>query len=48
MYDVIIIGAGPSGMMAAIQLNKRGFNTLIIDKNNEVGKKLKLTGWRKM
>jgi predicted Rossmann fold flavoprotein len=44
MYDVIIIGAGPSGMMAAIQLNKRGFNTLIIDKNNEVGKKLKLTG----
>jgi predicted Rossmann fold flavoprotein len=44
MYDVIIIGAGPSGIMTAIQTSKKGLKTLLIDKNKEIGKKLKLTG----
>ncbi len=43
MYDVIVIGAGPSGMMASIvaSSNKR---VLLIEKNDIVGKKLELTG----
>lgn len=44
MYDVIIIGAGPSGMMAAIELSKTNKKIMLIDQNNQVGKKLLLTG----
>lgn len=44
MYDVIIIGSGPSGMMAAIKAAENKNKVLIIEKNNEIGKKLKLTG----
>lgn len=32
MYDVIIIGAGPAGMTAAIYTTRAGYKTLIIDK----------------
>src|SRR6476646_2518287 len=31
-YDVIIIGAGPAGLMAAIYLAREGAHTLIIDR----------------
>jgi geranylgeranyl reductase family protein len=31
-FDVIIIGGGPSGAMAGIELQRHGFNTCIIDK----------------
>jgi len=31
-FDVLIIGGGPSGAMTGIELQKRGFNTCIIDK----------------
>ncbi|MEG0021334.1 MAG: aminoacetone oxidase family FAD-binding enzyme [Bacilli bacterium] len=41
MYDAIIIGAGPSGLMAGIQCHKK---VLIIEKNSNAGKKLLLTG----
>ncbi len=44
MYDVIVIGAGPSGMMASIIAASKGNNVLLIEKNNRVGKKLELTG----
>ena len=30
-YDVIIIGAGAAGLMAAIQAGKRGRRVLVID-----------------
>ena len=30
-YDVIIIGAGAAGLMAAIQSGKRGRRVLVID-----------------
>ena len=43
-YDVIVIGAGPSGMMSAGILSKRGKNVLIIEKNEKVGRKLAITG----
>lgn len=44
LFDVIVVGAGTSGMMAAIAAAKAGSNTLLIEKNKRVGKKLLLTG----
>ena len=35
--DVIIIGAGPAGLMAGRELAKNGIKTLIIEQNNYVG-----------
>lgn len=40
--DVLIIGAGPAGLSAAIELGKLGIETLIIDDKNRVGGKLVL------
>jgi digeranylgeranylglycerophospholipid reductase len=37
VYDVIIIGAGPAGGMAARQISKKGYKILIIDKKKVVG-----------
>lgn len=44
MMDVIIIGAGASGLVAAITAARRGKKVLILEKNNKVGKKLLATG----
>jgi predicted Rossmann fold flavoprotein len=44
MYDVIIIGAGPAGIMASITASTNGKNVLLIEKNEKIGKKLELTG----
>ena len=43
-YDLIIIGGGASGMMAAVVASSRGEKVLIIEHNDELGKKLKITG----
>lgn len=43
-FDVIIIGGGTSGMMAAISAASLGAKTLIIEKNKMIGKKLLATG----
>lgn len=43
-YDVIVIGGGPAGMMAAGTAGKRGLRVLLIEKNAELGKKLSITG----
>jgi predicted Rossmann fold flavoprotein len=43
-YDTIIIGGGASGMMAAGIAAQRGLRVLVLEKNKEMGKKLKITG----
>lgn len=43
-YDVIVIGAGTSGMMAAISAAEAGSRVLLIEKNKKIGKKLLMTG----
>lgn len=43
-YDTIIIGGGPAGMMATISSSYYGFNTILIEKNKRLGKKLAGTG----
>lgn len=43
-YDCIIIGGGPSGLMAAIAAAEKGANTLLIDKGNKLGRKLAISG----
>lgn len=43
-YDVIVIGGGASGMFAAATASMRGKRVLLLEKNNELGKKLKISG----
>lgn len=44
MYDVIVIGGGASGMMAAGRAAERGKQVLLLEKNPALGQKLKITG----
>ncbi|MBQ3011311.1 MAG: FAD-dependent oxidoreductase [Oscillospiraceae bacterium] len=34
---VVIVGAGPAGMEAAVTLAQRGFKPIVLDKNNRIG-----------
>ncbi|MBU0506989.1 protoporphyrinogen oxidase [bacterium] len=42
-YDVIIIGAGISGLTTAYLLHKKGYNILVLEKNDSVGGHIKTT-----
>lgn len=44
MYDVLVIGGGASGMMAAGRAAELGKRVLLLDKNYHLGEKLKITG----
>ncbi len=43
-FDVVVIGGGASGMMAAGVAGSRGKRVLLIEKNKRLGEKLRITG----
>ncbi|HZG85027.1 NAD(P)/FAD-dependent oxidoreductase [Paenibacillus sp.] len=43
-YDCIVIGGGPSGLMAAVSAASHGATTLLIDKGDKLGRKLGISG----
>lgn len=43
-FDVVVIGGGAAGMFAAGQAGSRGKRVLLLEKNQELGEKLKITG----
>lgn len=43
-HDLIVVGAGAAGMMAAGQAGSMGADVLLLDKNNRPGRKIMITG----
>lgn len=44
IWDIVVVGGGPAGMMAASTSAKLGARVLLIEKNDTLGKKLLITG----
>src|SRR5438477_6307579 len=42
--DVIVIGAGAAGLMCAIEAGKRGRSVAVLERNDAVGKKIRISG----
>ncbi|MER2236246.1 MAG: FAD-dependent oxidoreductase, partial [Candidatus Limivicinus sp.] len=42
--DVVVIGAGASGLMAALTAAEQGASVLLVEKNRKAGRKLRITG----
>ena len=43
-YDVIVVGAGPAGLLAAGSAAKNGRKVLVLEKMKQAGRKLLITG----
>ena len=43
-YDVVILGAGAAGMMAAIEAGRRGRSVLVVDHAKYAGEKIRISG----
>lgn len=43
-YDVIVIGGGPSGLMASASAGMHGARVLLLDKGDKLGRKLAISG----
>ena len=43
-YDAIVLGAGAAGLICAIEAGKRGRRVLLIEHNDAVGKKIRISG----
>lgn len=44
LYDAVILGTGPAGLIAAGHLGKYGCKVCLLEKNETTGKKLRITG----
>ena len=44
MQDIVVIGGGASGLVAAITAARKGKKVTILEKNNIIGKKILVTG----
>ena len=44
IYDIVIIGGGPAGLMAAARSGERGARVLVLEKNSQAGIKFLMTG----
>lgn len=44
MFDVVLLGAGASGLVCAIQAARRGLSTVLLERNENPGKKILQTG----
>ena len=43
-YDVLVLGAGAAGLMCAIEAGKRGRRVAILERNQEAGRKILISG----
>ena len=43
-YDVIVLGGGAAGLMAAATAGKRGRSVLLLERSNKIGKKILMSG----
>jgi predicted Rossmann fold flavoprotein len=43
-YDLIVVGAGAAGLLAAGRAAERGLNVLLLEKMRQAGRKLRITG----
>ncbi|HQJ84109.1 MAG TPA: NAD(P)/FAD-dependent oxidoreductase, partial [Candidatus Paceibacterota bacterium] len=43
-YDVVVVGAGASGLMVAGRAGELGWRVLLLEKNRALGEKLNITG----
>lgn len=44
MKKVIVIGGGPSGLMASVAAAEHGASVVLVDKGNKLGRKLGISG----
>ena len=42
--ELVVIGGGPAGMMCAYQAASRGIQTILLEPNDKLGRKLRITG----
>ncbi|MFI3326386.1 MAG: NAD(P)/FAD-dependent oxidoreductase [Clostridia bacterium] len=43
-YDIIVIGAGAAGLMASIVASENGKKVLVFERNEKLGRKIRITG----